>query len=229
MNSANSVGRVLRKMRASKNMSPRELANKGILSFAQIQRIEKGSRDRIKMAELPPKEPLVIFDEIHKFVRWRGLVKGLYDKYHDSTQFLITGSARLDYFRKGGDSLLGRYHHYRLHPFSLREVSARPTLSEAMDLFQFGGFPEPYLATSQVTLKRWQKERRQRIIYDDLRDLALVKEASLLDLLVDILPSRVGSPLSIKRRRRNKYSTFGIGRLFLMKGRALKIWWPANF
>lgn len=155
-------------------------------------------RDKIKTAELPSKQPLIIFDEIHKFARWRGLVKGLYDKYHRSTHFIVTGSARLDYFNKGGDSLFGRYHHYRLHPFSLAELSKKPTLDHATHLLKFGGFPEPYLSGSDITLKRWQKERKQKIIYDDLRDLTLVKEVSLLDLLVDALPARIGSPLSIK-------------------------------
>ncbi|OGQ06627.1 MAG: AAA family ATPase [Deltaproteobacteria bacterium RIFCSPLOWO2_12_FULL_40_28] len=155
-------------------------------------------RDKIKTAELPSKQPVVIFDEVHKFARWRSLVKGLYDKYHNSTRFIVTGSARLDYFSKGGDSLFGRYYHYRLHPFSLAEISKNPTLDHAFHLLQFGGFPEPYLSASEITLKRWQKERKQKIIYDDLRDLTLVKETSLLDLLVDALPARIGSPLSIK-------------------------------
>ena len=59
-------------------------------------------------AELPAREKLVIFDEIHKYAQWRNLVKGLYDKNKSSVSFIITGSARLDYYKKGGDSLQGR-------------------------------------------------------------------------------------------------------------------------
>ncbi|HMX35523.1 MAG TPA: AAA family ATPase, partial [Leptospiraceae bacterium] len=72
-----------------------------------------------------PKEPILIFDEIHKYPNWRNLVKGFYDKYRLKTKFIITGSANLDYYHKGGESLMGRFHSYRLHPFSLQEFSSK--------------------------------------------------------------------------------------------------------
>lgn len=155
-------------------------------------------RERIQGGMLAPEQKLHIFDEIHKYGRWRGLIKGLYDKYHDITSFIVTGSARLDYFSKGGDSLLGRYHHYRLHPFTLSELTRHPTAKDIELLLHYSGFPEPLFAAREKTLRRWQKERRHKIIYEDLRDLESVKEASLIDLLVGALPSRIGSPLSIK-------------------------------
>ena len=80
-------------------------------------------RPELLRGRLPGGERLVVLDEIHKFPRWRNLVKGLYDTEGDRVSFLVTGSARLDHYRKGGDSLQGRYHHYRLHPFSLGAVS----------------------------------------------------------------------------------------------------------
>ena len=46
--------------------------------------------------------------------------------------------------------------------------------------------------------RRWQRERLQRVIYDDIRDLENVKEISLLELLAGELPNRVGAPLSVK-------------------------------
>lgn len=155
-------------------------------------------RDKIKSGELASGQKLFIFDEIHKFARWRTLMKGLYDKYNDIAKFMVTGSARLDYFNKGGDSLFGRYYHYRLHPFSLGELTVSSSSDDTQHLLKFGGFPEPLFSGTERTLKRWQKERRHKIIYEDLRDLESVKEISLIDLLVDALPSRIGSPLSIK-------------------------------
>lgn len=95
--------------------------------------------------ELPPNQELIILDEIHKYARWRNLVKGFYETYRGSTSFLITGSARLDFYRRGGDSLQGRYHYYRLHPFSPHEKSNRPGRSVVDQLLKFGGFPEPFL------------------------------------------------------------------------------------
>jgi uncharacterized protein len=148
--------------------------------------------------ELPGGQKIVILDEIHKYARWRSLIKGFYDKNKSEMSFIITGSARLDYYRKGGDSLQGRYHYYRLHPFSMAEINAEANMNDFNLLFKFGGFPEPYLRGEEKFWRRWQKERLQRVIYDDIRDLENVKEISLLELLAAELPNRVGSPLSIK-------------------------------
>ena len=146
----------------------------------------------------PLSEKLIIFDEVHKYVKWRNLLKGYYDKLKNTHQFLVTGSACLDYYRKGGDSLIGRYHYYRLHPLSLSEVSAKHSIAEMNRLYQFGGFPEPYLKQNLDSLKRWHRQRKERIIYSDIRDLENVKEISNIELLVQALPERVGSPLSRK-------------------------------
>ena len=157
------------------------------------------ARPRIRRGEMPPSQPRVILDEIHKYARWRGLVKGLYDTREPGQSFLVTGSARLDVYRRGGDSLHGRYHAYRLHPLTLAEVGGHATAIEA--LLRFGGFPEPFLRGSDRHWRRWQRERLDRIVRDDVRDLERVRELSLIELLVDALPSRVGSPLSVKNLR----------------------------
>ncbi|MCC7460500.1 MAG: AAA family ATPase, partial [Proteobacteria bacterium] len=92
---------------------------------------------------------LLIFDEIHKYKNWRNLIKGLFDKHKEDHRFIVTGSARLDYFRKGGDSLLGRYRYLRLHPFSVSELSKTPKKSDMELLLKFGGFPEPLFSGSE--------------------------------------------------------------------------------
>ena len=161
------------------------------------------ARPRLMRGELPPNEPLIILDEIHKYARWRNLVKGFYDTMKSGTSFIITGSARLDYYSKGGDSLHGRYHGFRLHPFSLGEMGGGSSPKELKHLLKFGGFPEPCLRGEEVFWRRWQRERIRRIIYDDLRDLERVKELSLLELLAEELPRRVGSPLSVKNLKEN--------------------------
>ena len=155
-------------------------------------------RAALLKGQLPPNEKVVILDEIHKFARWRNLVKGFYDTNKSKVSFIITGSARLDYYKKGGDSLQGRYHYYRLHPFSLRELNPRPKKSDLDTLLKFGGFPEPLLRAEQKFWRRWQRERIQRVIYNDIRDLENVREISLLELLAEELPNRIGSPLSVK-------------------------------
>lgn len=151
-------------------------------------------RRMIREATWPRSETLIVLDEIHKFARWRQMIKGHYDKLKNSHRFLVTGSARLDYYRKSGDSLLGRYYYYRLHPFSFPELH----YINLKRLLEFGGFPEPYLQQDKVELHRWHKQRSERILYSDVRDLERVKEISLMQLLVEALPVRVGSPLSRK-------------------------------
>ncbi len=166
--------------------------------FAYMNWDSSKDKKKILAGDWPVTEKLIIFDEIHKFAKWRNLVKGYYDTLKNSHQFIITGSARLDHYRKGGDSLLGRYHYYRLHPLSLPEVSPLGSREELDRLLQFGGFPEPYLKQNLTSLKRWHRQRRERIIYSDIRDLENLKEISSLEILIDALPDRVGSPLSRK-------------------------------
>lgn len=148
--------------------------------------------------EINTKLKLIVLDEIHKYKNWRGLLKGYYDKYHPKLNFLVTGSARLDLFRKGGDSLVGRYHYLRLHPLTLNEVSSNPNYSDLSSLLKFGGFPEPFIKQNEIFHNRWQLERISRVVTQDLRDLEAVKDISLIELLAQTLQSKVSSPLSIK-------------------------------
>jgi hypothetical protein len=152
---------------------------------------------------LPADQPLIILDEIHKYRRWRNLVKGFYDRHKSHKQFLVTGSARLDRYRRGGNSLQGRYHYYRLHPLSLYELNSRPRPSDLETLLKFGGFPEPFLKHDTRHWKRWQRERQSRVIQEDLISLEHVREISQLQLLAQLLPQRVGSVLSIANLRQN--------------------------
>jgi hypothetical protein len=161
------------------------------------------SRKGLLEGALPGGENLVVLDEIHKYKGWRNLVKGFYDANKSSKRFLITGSARLDHYRRGGDSLQGRYHYHRLHPLSLFEINDRPTRADLDHLLQFGGFPEPFLKGSSRHWKRWQLERQSRVIQEDLISLEHVKEVSQLDLMAGSLPDRVGSPLSVNNLRQD--------------------------
>jgi predicted AAA+ superfamily ATPase len=156
---------------------------------------------RLRRVELPPHEPLLVLDEVHKYARWRNLVKGIFDTEKSRRRILVTGSARLDHYRKGGDSLANRYRYFRLHPFSLMELSTAPTKSDVDALLHYGGFPEPYLLRDERELRIWQRDRVSRVVRDDLRDLEQVREISLVEQLVELLPSRVGSPLSIMSLR----------------------------
>jgi len=154
-------------------------------------------RHALLRGELPA-SPIVVLDEIHKYADWKNLVKGYFDTRKNKQNFLVTGSAKLDYFNKGGDSMHGRYHYYRLHPFSLPELSSQATLKDLEQLFTFGGFPEPLFKQNSRMLRRWHNERMRRVIHDDLKDLSAIRDVSSLELLVSELPNRICSPLSIQ-------------------------------
>ena len=159
------------------------------------------TRSSLMKGELPPNQNFIVLDEIHKYARWRNLVKGFYDTNKSKISFIITGSARLDYYRKGGDSLQGRYHYYRLHPFSLMELNSKATGNDFKDLLKFGGFPEPFLGGSEVEAKRWSREYRNRLINEEITNLENVSDLGNLELLSLRLPQLVGSPLSINSIR----------------------------
>jgi len=160
-------------------------------------------KQSILQGELPAEQNLIILDEIHKYRGWRNLIKGLYDQNKSRRKFLVTGSARLDYYRRGGDSLQGRYHYYRLHPLTFNELKKASTKNDLEQLLTFGGFPEPFLKANMRHYKRWQQERLTRVIQDDIIGLEQIKEISQLDLLVHLLPSRVGSILSINNLKQD--------------------------
>jgi predicted AAA+ superfamily ATPase len=179
-------------------------------------------RKSILAAHWPGERHLLIFDEIHKYARWKNWIKGQYDKFKSDHQFLVTGSAKLNVYRKKGDSLLGRYHYYCLHPFSLQECLTEgrfPSFSDT-DLFKdltfrpasdaglqferlltYGGFPEPYTKKSRLGLRRWHNDRLDLLVKDDIRSLEDVREVSVLMLLAQLLSQRVGSPLSVNALR----------------------------
>ncbi len=177
-------------------LDPPDVQNRAYFNWDDVH-----SRAAILRGELPPGAPLVVFDEIHKFARWRNLVKGFFDMNRGLRSFLVVGSARLDYYRRGGDSLQGRYRYYRLHPFTLPELDTTPLADGTEQLLAMGGFPEPLFRGEARFWRRWQRERLQRVVYEDLRDLEHVREISLLELLAGELPARVGSPLSVRNLR----------------------------
>lgn len=177
----------------------------------------RADRREIRDAHWPGGRALVVLDELHKWRGWKRWLKGEYDKHRRETRFLVTGSARLDVYRRGGDSLQGRYHHYRLHPFSVAEADRprRPALiapgsalpiasgkrSTVDALLAYSGFPEPFLAASARVHRRWQKDRLDRVFREDVRDLETVRDLSSIEHLADLLPDRVGSLLSLNALR----------------------------
>jgi len=164
--------------------------------------------------------PLVVFDELHKYARWKNYLKGIFDGFADRFAFLVTGSGRLDIYKRGGDSLLGRYVPLCLFPLTLAELSGKrvtwATFQENLDrlddeskeangtvesLLKLGGFPEPFLRGSDAFRRTWGAGRTERLVREDIRDATSLRELSLLEMLAHLLPERVGSPLSLNSMR----------------------------
>ncbi len=173
-------------------------------------------RRKIMQSNWPGSAELIILDEIHKYKKWKSFVKGEYDTLKDKYRFIVTGSARLDIYRKGGDSMLGRYHYYRLHPFTVAEATGRfvvpvvfkeipISLTGEKDAFlsldKFGGFPEPFIKQNMRTLRKWHQEKHDRLFREDIRDIEPVRDIVNMQLLGDMLPERAGSPLSVNSLR----------------------------
>jgi uncharacterized protein len=162
--------------------------------------------------------PLIILDEIHKYKDWKNYLKGIYDQYRGQYQFLISGSGRLDLYQRGGDSLAGRYFLFHLWPFTIAELGGRSRTLEnflknpleigmegSSDLQEkwtrlsnMSGFPEPYLANRTTTYRRWSSSYASQLIREDIRDLTAIKSIGDIETLFQLLPSKIGSPLSIQ-------------------------------
>jgi len=161
--------------------------------------------------------PLIVFDEIHKYKDWKNYLKGVYDRFQREFKFLVSGSGRLDIYQKGGDSLAGRYYLFHLWPFTQAELAGDPHDFERFmkhplevqiekeparreiweTLERFSGFPEPYLSGRDPSYRRWSNAYSQQLIREDIRDLTHIQAIGGLETLYYLLPSKVGSPISV--------------------------------
>jgi len=161
--------------------------------------------DKTNLHQFKQSKTMIVFDELHKYKKWKNFIKGFFDKYNEKTKIIITGSARLDVFTRGGDSLMGRYFPYHIHPFSVAEiinpqlkttdlslVSQNISDEKFNALFNFGGFPEPLLKRKKSFFLRWKKLRAQQLFSEDLRDLTKIQGIDQMEILAHLLASNVG-------------------------------------
>ena len=157
---------------------------------------------------LAAEPPLVLFDELHKFPRWKQFLKGLFDTYGQRIRVAVTGSSRLDVYRRGGDSLMGRYFLYRMHPFSVAEIGApdlppdgvarqpRPIADDDFAaLWLHGGYPEPYLRRDLRFTRRWHSTRAAQLVREDMRELTGIAQLGQLEVMARFLTERSGEQL----------------------------------
>ena len=153
-----------------------------------------------------PQSSVIIFDEIHKYPLWKTFLKGFYDTYVQNSHFqiIVTGSARLDIYRRGGDSLMGRYFLYRLHPLTVSELVS-PCVFDGVikkpqeiddnmwqKLIDFGGFPQPFLRGNKRFYNRWKRTRLAQVLREDIYDIAKIQEIRLFELLAELIKHQAG-------------------------------------
>jgi predicted AAA+ superfamily ATPase len=172
-----------------------------------ILRGPKAVAASLELAELRAARPLVVFDELHKHRKWKQFLKGFFDGYADVARIAVTGSARLDVYRRGGDSLMGRYLLYRMSQLSVGELLRQTVPTDLLakpkqlaparfqQLLQRGGFPEPFLKDARFGV-RWRELRRQQLVREDVRDLARVQEIGQLEVMEALLRERSGKTLT---------------------------------
>ena len=165
--------------------------------------------DRLIPSGLSDRLPVALFDELHKHSRWKQLLKGFFDTYGDQVRVIVTGSSRLDTYRRVGDSLMGRYFPYRMHPFTVAEtlhqdlpdpkrivrMSSKPRRTEFDALWQHGGYPEPFLNRDNSFTLRWQELRSQQLLREDIRSLTQIQQVDQLAVLVRLLNGRSASQI----------------------------------
>lgn len=154
---------------------------------------------------------LVIFDELHKLKDWKSWLKGIYDTEGIPPAIVVTGSAKLDTYKKVGDSLAGRFFQFRLHPLDLKELFSMQEAENPEDaletLLAVGGFPEPYLNGTVRYYNRWKKTHLDIILKQDLIAQENVQQIVQIETLIQLLKSRVGSPLSYSSLARDLQCT----------------------
>jgi hypothetical protein len=165
--------------------------------------------EQLEINKLNEKLPTVLFDELHKFSRWKQFLKGFFDTYADQIHIIVTGSSRMDVYRRGGDSLMGRYFLYHMHPFTVAEtvyhdlpnperIIRSPKKINRDDfaaLWTHGGYPEPFIKRDIRFSRRWQNLRLQQLLREDVRDLTQIHQLDQLEILVKLLISRSGHQL----------------------------------
>ncbi len=179
------------------NTDDRRTLLRGPAALAQILGVDR----------LRTNPPIIVLDELHKYAKWKTLLKGFFDTYGERARLLVTGSSRLDIFRRGGDSLMGRYLLYRMHPWSVGECvrtelpdkeiqpPAKISAADWNALWEHGGFPEPFLRRQARFTRRWQSLRLAQLSREDLREAAAVRELGTIEVLMQLLAERSGQQL----------------------------------
>ncbi len=203
------------------------------------------------------RDPWIVFDEIHKRSRWRDILKGAYDVFGEEFRFLVTGSARLDLFRRSGDSLAGRYNLFHMMPLSIAETInlqkgpfflaeeslaqliksfeeqiSRPVSSSVEETYQhlwrYGPFPEPFLKQNERFSRKWHQDYLSLVAGEELKGISKVVEIDKVENLLFLMPSRIMAPLSMANLARELEVAHTTVKVWLEQLRRLYLLFPVT-
>lgn len=224
----------------AREIAGRQFKNKIYFNWDIIKDKKKLIEDPAFFQHLPRRDascPLVIFDEIHKYKNWKNYLKGIYDEFAKEYKFLVSGSGRLDIYQKGGDSLAGRYLGMHLFPFTIAELSSKrrrfaeflknplerfdlnPAKTAAklwQELFELGGFPEPFIRGKKAFWNKWSQVYTRQILQEDIRSVIDLKNPDTVELMFSLIPSKVASPLSLNNMAQDLQVAFETVKNWLM-------------
>jgi predicted AAA+ superfamily ATPase len=163
--------------------------------------------EALQLDQLRRRPPIAVLDELHKYTKWKALLKGFFDTYGDRVRLIGTGSSRIEVFRRGSDSLMGRYLLYRMHPLSVSESMRTDVPSKEIQppaeiasadwdaLWEHGGFPEPFFRRDSRFTRRWRSLRQEQLSREDLREVAQVTDLGTMEILMQLLAERSAQQL----------------------------------
>lgn len=197
------------------NLDHRQLIMKGQTAVGDIACPKK------VQAELP----IIVFDEIHKYHLWKTFIKGFFDEFKDLCRIIVTGSSKLDVYRKGGDSMMGRYFLYHIFPLTIGELTLRANVDKVIypqteipknqfeSLWANGGFPDPFLKDSKTFTNKWKQMRNTQLFKEDVRDLSNIQEIGQLEMLAAFITSQVGQLVNrLELAKKIQVSASSVGR-----------------
>lgn len=185
--------------------------------ISKDQKLIRGSTAQLNQSlglnQLLDQKKWIVLDELHKYNKWKSFLKGFYDENSEKANIVVTGSARLQVYKKVGDSLLGRYFNYRMHPLSVSEIlhadsrdleaeilkPKKFSVDEIDHLFNFGGFPDPFLKANSSFSNRWHKLRTEILLKEDIYDLMKIQDLPAMQILAEILSNEVGNLVSYSK------------------------------
>lgn len=169
-------------------------------------------RKRLIKLDWSNEKKIIIFDEIHKMKKWKNWLKGVIDSRPPTQKYLVTGSSRLNTYKKVGDSLAGRYFNFRLYPMDPKEIANLESKDENLvsqlsplqllnRFLERSGFPEPFLSDEEGFYHRWQQTHSETILKQDILETQNLRSIKQLETLALLLTEKVGSTLSFNSLR----------------------------